>query len=195
MLTRNRFEIKSRDQVEDVTYHFHRLWGLPNVSYNFVPYQEVEWKEVTNFSIWNLVSKLWVVLRNCNLIISRYFYFRLRTEKIFFMKILLTLPKFHEKTLSRPGDIKNFCPGWRMYIYTLPPLMDAVLSEERQLMKWVGILQVRISRGEFPRVSLMGGNFPGGNFPGTWGTRLFNFECFVQLTFSFHLKRTKTFAN
>ena len=29
-------------------------------------------------------------------------------------------------------------------MYTLPPFMDAVLSEERQLMKWVGIFQVGI---------------------------------------------------
>ena len=55
---------------------------------------------------------------------------------MFFMRIL---PKFHEKTLSGPGDIKVFCPGRRMYIYALLPLMDAVFSEERQLMKWVGV--------------------------------------------------------
>ena len=47
------------------------------------------------------------------------------------MKILLILLKFHEKTLGRPGDIKFFCPGRRMYMYTLPLIMDAVLSEER----------------------------------------------------------------
>ena len=58
---------------------------------------------------------------------------------MFFMKILLILPKFHKKTLSGPGDIKIFCPGRRMYIFALLPLMDAVFSEERQLMKWVGI--------------------------------------------------------
>ena len=29
-------------------------------------------------------------------------------------------------------------------MYTLPPFMDAVLSEERQIMKWVGIFQVGI---------------------------------------------------
>ena len=45
-------------------------------------------------------------------------------------------------------------------------------SEERQLMKWVGIFQVGIFwmgifRGNFPGGSLMGGNFPGGNFPRT----------------------------
>ena len=63
---------------------------------------------------------------------------------MFFMKILLTLPKFHEKTLRRPGDIKVFRPWRMMYMYTLPPFMDAVLSDERQLIKWVGIFQVGI---------------------------------------------------
>ena len=63
---------------------------------------------------------------------------------MFFMKILSILPKFHEKTLSRPGDIKIFRPGRRMYMYTLPPFMDVVLSEERQSMKLVGIFPVGI---------------------------------------------------
>ena len=63
---------------------------------------------------------------------------------MFFMKMCLILPKFHEKTLSRHGDIKTFRPRRRMYMYTLPPFMDAVLSEERQLMKLVGIFQVGI---------------------------------------------------
>ena len=49
-------------------------------------------------------------------------------------------------------------------MYTLPPFMDAVLSEERQLMKWVGIFQGG---------SLMGGNCPGGNFPRTLIYKLF----------------------
>ena len=31
-----------------------------------------------------------------------------------------------------------------MYMYILRPFMDEVLSEERQLMKWVGIFQVEI---------------------------------------------------
>ena len=61
-------------------------------------------------------------------------------------------------------------------MYTLPPFMGEVLSEEMQLMKWVGIFQVGIFwvgifwggaiffwGGE----SLMGGNFPGENFPRT----------------------------
>ena len=40
--------------------------------------------------------------------------------------------------------------------------MDEVFSEERQLIKWVGIFQVGIFQGG----SLMGRNFPSGNFPG-----------------------------
>ena len=96
-----------------------------------------------------------------------FIFFRLRVEKMFFVEILWILAKFHEKTLSRPGDIKTFYPGRRMQIYTLLPFTDAVLSEKRQLMKWVGIFQVGIFREDFPVGSLMGGNFPGGNFPRT----------------------------
>ena len=40
--------------------------------------------------------------------------------------------------------------------------MDEVFSEERQLIKWVGIFQVGIFQGG----SLMGRNSPSGNFPG-----------------------------
>ena len=39
---------------------------------------------------------------------------------------------------------KFFCPGRRMYMYALLPSMDAVFSEKRQLMKWVGMFQVGI---------------------------------------------------
>ena len=48
------------------------------------------------------------------------------------MKILLILSKFHEKTLSRPGDIKMFLPGKIMYMYTFLPFMEVVL------IFWVG---------------------------------------------------------
>ena len=82
-------------------------------------------------------------------------YFILRAEKIFFMKILLLLPKFHEKTLSRPGDINIFRTG-RMYMYTLPPFMDAVFSEET-----INEMSENIPYGNF-----VGRNFPGGYFPG-----------------------------
>ena len=34
-------------------------------------------------------------------------------------------------------------------MHNLPPFIGAVLSEERQLLKWVGIFQVGIFRGEF----------------------------------------------
>ena len=36
-----------------------------------------------------------------------------------------------------------------MYMHTLSPFMDELLSEERQLMKWVGIFQVGIFWWEF----------------------------------------------
>ena len=55
------------------------------------------------------------------------------------------------------------------------PFIDEVLSEERQLMKWVGIFQFgnflggNFPGGNCPRGSLMGENFPGGNFPGGGG--------------------------
>ena len=95
-------------------------------------------------------------------------------EKMFCMKILLILPKFHEKTLSRSGDIKIFLPGRKMYMYILsPPFMEEVLSEERQ---WNGWEYSRwyfsgwgFSRGKFPGgvLCLMDRNFPGGIFPRT----------------------------
>ena len=54
---------------------------------------------------------------------------------------------------------QSFCLGRGMYMYILPPSMDEVLSEERQLMKWVELFQVgtfwvaifrgRFSKGEF----------------------------------------------
>ena len=46
--TRNHFEKKSRDQVEDI-YQIHRLRGIPCVKHNFIPCQEVEQKKVTSF--------------------------------------------------------------------------------------------------------------------------------------------------
>ena len=61
-----------------------------------------------------------------------------------FIKILLILPRFYERTLIGLGDIKMFRPGRRMYMYSLLLFMGAVFSEERQVMKWVGIFQVRI---------------------------------------------------
>ena len=69
-------------------------------------------------------------------------HFRLRAEKCYLWKFLLA--KFREKNLSHPEDIKSFCPRTQMYMYTLPLFIDAVLSKESQLMKWVGIFLVKI---------------------------------------------------
>ena len=55
----------------------------------------------------------------------RYF---LEMKEMFCMKFLVIWPKFHEKTLSRSGDIKIFHPGRRMYMYTLSLIHDQVLS-------------------------------------------------------------------
>ena len=94
----------------------------------------------------------------------------------FYMKISVILPKFYEKTLSSPGDIKMFSSR-RMYIYIFLPFMDAVFSEERELVKWVGIFQlgnfwVGILRGDFfSRGVLMGGNFSAENFVESWLAR------------------------
>ena len=67
--SRNRFDTKSRDQVEEVTYQLN-----PSVSYKFypVPYHGVEQMEGIDSSVRNLVSKLLVVLGNYNLSMGRY---------------------------------------------------------------------------------------------------------------------------
>ena len=44
-------------------------------------------------------------------------------------------------------------------MYTLPPFMDAVLSEERQLMKWVEVFQVGIFWVEIFRRKFSGWEF------------------------------------
>ena len=97
-------------------------------------------------------------------------YSRLIAEKMFCIKILLILPKFHEKTLSPSGDIKTF---WRyqnflsreedVHVHS-PPFIDEVLSEERQLIKWVGTFWVGIFRGEFSRGKFDGWEFFGWEF-------------------------------
>ena len=49
-------------------------------------------------------------------------------------------------------------------MYTFSPFMDAVLSEEIQLMKWVGIFQVGIFEGEVSWREFDGWEFPQGEF-------------------------------
>ena len=88
--------------------------------------------------------------------------------------------------------IKVFCLGRGMYMYTLPPIMDEMLSEERQLMKWVGYSRWefsgwKFSRGEFSRREFSWWDFPGGNFPRIIKKHYFkNFCCLL-------LKSSKTF--
>ena len=53
-----------------------------------------------------------------------------------------------------------------MYMYTLPPFMDIVLSEETYLMKWAEIFQVEIFWVGIFRLGI----FPGGIFLEPWET-------------------------
>ena len=62
-------------------------------------------------------------------------------KNFFFMKILLILPKFHEKSLSRPGDIKIFCPGRRNYMYTLPYLWTKSLCLQQKIVHTKCLIQ------------------------------------------------------
>ena len=84
-------------------------------------------------------------------------YFRFRAEKMFCMKILLLLPKFHEKTLSRSEDIKIFCPGSRMYIYTLPTIYGRSVKWRKTINEMGGNIPV----GNFLRGNIKGEHFPG----------------------------------
>ena len=63
------------------------------------------------------------------------------------MKTLFRLPRFHEKTLRRSGDIDFFSREKDVHVHCPPSFMDKVLIEERQLMKWAGIFQVGIFSG------------------------------------------------
>ena len=74
------------------------------------------------------------------------------------MNILLILPNIHEKThnfSSREEDVQVHSS----------PFMDAVLCEEKQLRKWVGIFQVRIFWVEIFRAGgVFQGEFDGSEF-------------------------------
>ena len=66
---------------------------------------------------------------------------------MFCIKILLILLNFHGKTLSSSADTnQNFYSREEDVLVhsppPLPPFMDKVLSEERQILKWVGIFKV-----------------------------------------------------
>ena len=134
--TRNHFEVKSRDQIEDATYQLHRLLGIPSESYNCVPCQKVETKKVTDFfscETWSVNYGCYSEIANWSCADTSCFKFRWENF-FFFMKILLILPKFHEKSLSRPGDIKFFCPGRRNYMYTLPYLWTKSLCLQQKIV-------------------------------------------------------------
>ena len=55
-------------------------------------------------------------------------YFRLKNV---LYENFINIIKVSWEMSKRPGDIKIFRPGRRIYMYTLPPFMDAMLSKER----------------------------------------------------------------
>ena len=114
--SRNGYKKKLRVQVDEINNQRYQTKGIPSVSFSFIPYQEVKkWKGLI-FSIWNLVSKLWLVLRTCSLLMRREFTFnpiqdgsfqgclwmgRGRGKTVPFPKIWhsYTLPKEHLKNI------------------------------------------------------------------------------------------------
>ena len=73
-------------------------------------------------------------------------------------------------------------------MYTLPPFMDAVLSEERQLNGWEysrwEFSGWEFSRGRFSWVEFDGANFPGGNFSGGNFPRTIFLESMTEIVFN-----------
>ena len=89
-------------------------------------------------------------------------YFRLRDEKNFFVKILLLLPKFHEKTLSRPGDINFFFQRGGCTSTLFPHLWTQCWVKKGNWYNGWEYSRLKFSGGDFQGGSLMSRNFPGG---------------------------------
>ena len=131
---------------------------------------------MTTFFMSDLVSRLWVditeKLQFNHVWILYILDLGLGWKSVFYENII-NIAKVSWENSKPSRRYQIFRPGRRTYMYTLPPFIDAILSEERQLMKWLGIFQVRIfwveifRKKNFPEESLMGGNFPGRNFPGS----------------------------
>ena len=83
--------------------------GIPTVSYSFIPCQVVEQKEVTTLFHVKLRQQTMSGIEKLQFDHAQILYILgFGMKKMFFVKILLLLPKFHEKTLSRPGNINFF---------------------------------------------------------------------------------------
>ena len=84
---------------------------------------------------------------------------------MFFMKILLILPKFHEKTLSK-FFVQGGCTCTLFpYLWTQCQVKKDSYWNGWEYFRWE-FFGWEVSRGNFPGGSLMGGNFLGGNFAG-----------------------------
>ena len=96
---------------------------------------------------------------------------------------MLTFSKFHEKTpnifLQRGGYACKLSLTYGRSFKWRKSLCNGL-----ELIKWLGVFEVRISRGDFPGESWFGGNFSGGFFSRTWVTarnRNFIIKLFIML--------------
>ena len=136
----------------------------------FLRYQESSHPE--NFHQLNsppLVNTLWKIP---TWIISTHVFKYSRPSFLFFFSILLLLLLLHWYYLKDCFVILCFQSA---EVFTFVKIcQNEVLSEERQIMKWVGIFQVRIfsaailwgkvSRGDFDGWEFFGWEFPRGGF-------------------------------
>ena len=110
-LTRNLLEIKSRDQVDDVFYQLHLSRRIPNLSYNFMPCQEVEKTEGDWFDpceTWSMNYKWYWKIAVCYL----------WTEGLSEKQGLLQYLRINEKCGNIPGGIflgGNFARGMHQW--------------------------------------------------------------------------------
>ena len=71
--TRHGFEKKSHDQVDDFTNQRYQSRGIPSISFNLYPVKKLKNGKDWFFCMWNLVSKLWLVLRTRSLLTNCFY--------------------------------------------------------------------------------------------------------------------------
>ena len=134
-------------------------------------------KKGTIFSVWNLVSKLWVVLRNENLIVRKYFIFQTYGWKNVLYEHFINIAKVFWVNSKPFWRYQSFRPGRRIHVYTPPPIYGKSVKWRKTINEMCG----NISGGNF-----LGGNFPGRDFSwrslivGNFPSRNFHGEIFLE---------------
>ena len=108
--TRKHFEINLRDQVDVVAYQLHFSKGIPSLSCNFIPCQEVDKLEEIDYpcEIWSINYRWYLDLAVCASADPSYF--RLSDDKMF----LRIFSSHHQSfTRKKPAllEILKFCSG------------------------------------------------------------------------------------